>query len=143
HVAVGAIEPQFWAELLARLGLSPEELADPAAPERWAEGKARLAEIFRTRTRDEWCAALEGTDACLAPVLSLAEAPDHPHLAKRTTFVKVDGRRVPAPAPRFSRTPPAPPRPSVPAGRDTDAILAGAGFEPHDIARLRAGRVVE
>lgn len=108
-VAVGAIEPQFHDLLMEKLGLG----GDPAMVQTmeradWPEAKARLRAIFRTRTRDEWCTLLEDTDACFAPVLTLAEAPAHPHNAARGTFVEVDGKVQPAPAPRFSVTP-APP----------------------------------
>ncbi|MCU1375998.1 MAG: mcr, partial [Actinomycetia bacterium] len=112
HVSVAAIEPQFYAELLDRLGLGGDPLfevqRDPAA---WPAQKARLAEVFATRTRAEWCEVLEGTDACFAPVLTMSEAARHPHNVARATFVDVDGIRQPAPAPRFSRTVPALGRP--------------------------------
>jgi alpha-methylacyl-CoA racemase len=104
HVAVGAIEPQFYAEFVALLGLQPEAL-DRSAPESWPAIRAELARIFATRTRDEWAAVFDGTDACVSPVLSFGEAPHHPHIAERGTFIDVDGVMQPAPAPRFSRTP--------------------------------------
>ena len=108
-LSVGPIEPQFWALLLDRLGLSDDPaLADRNDAATWPEGKARLEALFRTRTRDEWCALLEDSDACVAPVLSLAEAPAHPHNVARGTFMTVDGLVQPAPAPRFLGTP-APP----------------------------------
>jgi alpha-methylacyl-CoA racemase len=122
HVAVGAIEPQFYAALLTGLGLD----SDPALPGQhdvsgWPELRARFAEVFATRTRDEWTAVFEPLDACVAPVLSPAEAPSFPHLRKRSSFVSVDGVTQPAPAPRFSRTPSAPPRP--PAAATVDDVL--------------------
>ncbi len=103
HIAVGAIEPQFYAELLGLLEVDPAE-APQWERERWTELKSRFAAIFRTRTRDEWAAVLEPADACATPVLSLAEAADHPHNVARATFA-TDGAQLPAPAPRFSRTP--------------------------------------
>jgi alpha-methylacyl-CoA racemase len=105
YLAVGAIEPQFYAQLRAIAGLDDPAFDHPHDSGRWRELKAKAAVIFRTRTRDEWAAAFEGSDACVAPILSLAEAPDHPHLQARCVFIERDGVRQPAPAPRFSRTP--------------------------------------
>jgi alpha-methylacyl-CoA racemase len=104
HMAVGALEPRFYAEFTALLGLGADapDRADPAA---WPELRARIAERFATRTRREWTEVFEGTDACVAPVLSLGEAAEHPHLAARATYPVADGIRQPAPAPRLSRTP--------------------------------------
>lgn len=108
-ISIGPLEPQFYALLLEKLGLAADEaLAYPTAPAEWPRLKARFEAIFRTRTREEWCALLEDTDACFTPVLSLSEAPYHPHNVARDTFVKVDGLLQPAPAPRFLGTP-APP----------------------------------
>lgn len=104
-LSVGAIEAKFYQELLDRIGLGAEDLPPQLAPAKWPELKARLAEVFLTRTRDEWCEVLEGTDACVAPVLSLEEAEHHPHHVARGVFETVDGVKQPAPAPRFSRTP--------------------------------------
>jgi len=139
-MAVGALEPQFYAELLARLEL------DPAAwpqhdRDRWSEQAAALAGIFGRRTRDEWAARFEGSDACVAPVLSLTEARGHPHLAARATFVEHDGLVQPAPAPRFSRTVPELGRPPVLPGQHTDEILAEAGFGAAERAALREAGV--
>jgi alpha-methylacyl-CoA racemase len=135
-VAVGTVEPKFYAELMARLGLE----ADPGAQydkSRWPAEKKRLAELFRTKTRDEWCALLEGTDACFAPVLTPVEAPDHPHNRARGTFIDLAGVPQPAPAPRFSRTPAASPAAATHPGADTEAVLARWGFEADEVARLR------
>lgn len=110
-VSIGAIEPQFYALLLDKLGLGDDPaFVYPVDPATWPGLKARMQAIFRTRTRDEWCAIMEDTDICFAPVLSLAEAPRHPHNLARGTFVEVDGMVQPAPAPRFLGTPAAPPR---------------------------------
>ena len=119
HLAVGALEPQFWAELLERVGLAPDDLPPQLDRDGWPVLRERLAATFRTRTRDEWCALLEGTDACVAPVLSLVEAPTHPHNRSRATFVEVAGVTQPAPAPA-SAAPPAP-TPTPPAAPDEDA----------------------
>jgi alpha-methylacyl-CoA racemase len=106
HVAVGAIEPQFYAVLREGCGLAADPLFDdPLDQAAWPRLKQRLAAVFRTRTRDEWCALFEGSDACVAPVLDWDEAPRHPHNRARGTFVTIDGVVQPAPAPRFDRTP--------------------------------------
>ena len=103
HIAVGALEPQFYAELLRILAIPADE-APQMDQTRWPELKERFAAVFRTRTRDEWAGLLEHAEACATPVLSIAEAPAHPHNVARGVFVEVDGITQPAPAPRFSRT---------------------------------------
>ncbi len=110
-VAVGALEPQFYALLRERCGLADPLFDAQLDRARWPAQKAALAAVFRRRTRDDWCALLEGSDACFAPVLDWDEAPAHPHNAARGTYVAVDGVVQPAPAPRFSRTPAVPPQP--------------------------------
>ncbi len=104
HIAIGAIEPQFYALLLKLLGITDAAFAAQMNPTAWPDLKVRLAELFATRTREAWCALLEGTDACFAPVLDWDEAPKHAHNVARGTFVTTDGVVQPAPAPRFSRT---------------------------------------
>src|SRR5215469_6439185 len=111
YVSVAAIEAKFYAELLRRLEIDPATMPAQMDRSRWPEAKQRLAERFRTRTRDEWGALLEGTDACFAPVLSMEEAPHHPHNQARDVFTELEGVSQPAPAPRFSRTPLAQPTP--------------------------------
>jgi alpha-methylacyl-CoA racemase len=141
HLAVGALEPRFWAELLERVGLGADDLPPQLDPAGWPVLRERLAAVFRTRARDEWCALLEGTDACVAPVLSLVEAPTHPHNRARATFVEVAGTPQPAPAPRFSRTPC--PTPTPPAtGEGPAAVLAAWGFSPGEVARLRSSGAI-
>jgi alpha-methylacyl-CoA racemase len=145
YVSIGSIEPQFYAELLRLTGL--EEAWDGDLPSQhdrsqWPALKERLAAIFRTRTRDEWCATMEGTDVCFAPVLSLDEAHEHPHMAARGTFTEVAGIRQPAPAPRFSRTPGAIERPPSSPGQHTDEVLADWGFDADEVTRLRAAGAV-
>jgi alpha-methylacyl-CoA racemase len=135
-VAVGTVEPKFYAELMARLGLDAE-LDAQYDKTRWPDEKKRMAEVFRTKTRDEWCALLEGTDACFAPVLTPLEAPDHPHNRARGTFLELAGVPQPAPAPRFSRTAAATPAAAMHPGADTEAVLAGWGFDADEVARLR------
>ena len=143
HLAVGALEPQFFAELLRRLGLDAGDLPDQLDRDGWPVLRERLAGLFRTRTRDQWCELLAGTDACVAPVLGLGEAPAHPHNRARGTFVDVGGVTQPAPAPRFSRTPPGPPSPPAPPGAHTDQALADWGVDPGELARLRAAGAIE
>jgi alpha-methylacyl-CoA racemase len=135
HIAVGALEPQFYAELLRLLGLEPDEFPQHEH-ERWPELKQRMAAVFRTRTREEWMTLLEPADACASAVLSLDEAASHPHNAARSTFVDVDGVVQPAPAPRFSRTPgEVRCGPSEP-GADTETALAAWGIGRRHIERL-------
>jgi alpha-methylacyl-CoA racemase len=135
--AVGAIEPKFYAELLKGMGLEGEDLPTQMDRDRWPAMKERFAAVFRTRTRDQWAAVFEGTDACAAPVLSPWEADQHPHNRARGTFVEVDGVVQPAPAPRFSRTPGEISRPPSPPGADTDEGLAAWGIGSAAIAALR------
>jgi len=142
HMAVGALEPKFYAELLGRLGLDAGDLPAPADRARWPQLRERLAAVFRTRTRAEWCELLEGSDACVAPVLRPSEAPAHRHNLERGTFVPVGGSPQPAPAPRFSRTPPTPPSPPPAPGQHTDEVLAAWGFDAAEIAGLRAAGAV-
>ncbi|MCW2948837.1 MAG: Alpha-methylacyl-CoA racemase [Actinoallomurus sp.] len=142
YMSVGAIEPQFYAALLHGLGLDGEELPGQLDRERWPEVKARFTEVFKQRTRDEWTAIFDGTDACVAPVLGLGEAPAHPHNAARAGFVDVGGLTQPAPAPRFSRTTAETPDPPVRAGEHTDAALAEIGLSAAEIAALRESGAV-
>ena len=128
HLSLGAIEPQFYAELLQRLGFDDVDAARQYQVHDWPELRARVVERFRTRTRDAWCALLEGTDACVAPVLSLAEAPGHPHHQARGNFVEVEGRVQPAPSPRFSRTPARRPQTPPEPGAHTQDILRELGL---------------
>ena len=141
-VSVGAIEPQFYAELLARLGIDAEGLPHQMDRSGWPALKERMADIFRSKTRDEWCALLEGTDVCFAPVLTMGEAPSHPHLVARGAVVEADGQVQPAPAPRFSRTAAEIQGPAVPPGHDTGAVLADFGLGADEIADLVARGVV-
>ena len=142
YVSIGSIEPQFYAELLRLTGLEGEDLPWQHDKTQWDALKERFAAVFKTKTRDEWCALMEGTDVCFAPVLSMGEAPAHPHIAHRKTFVELDGVVQPAPAPRFSRTAPEVQRPPAHAGQHTDEVLADWGFDADRIAKLRdAGAV--
>jgi alpha-methylacyl-CoA racemase len=137
HIAVGAIEPQFYAELLRLMELDPAE-----APQwdrgRWPELKQRFAEVFLSRTRDDWAKVLETADACATPVLGLDEGPHHPHNVARRTFVEADGILQPAPAPRFSRTPAAITDPCT-----SDETLSAWGLADAEIAALREAGAID
>ena len=141
--AIGAIEPQFYAELLEVLELAGEDLPAQQDRSQWPAMKERFAAIFKRRTRDEWTERFAGTDACGAPVLSPWEAHLHPHNAARRTFVEVAGVVQPGPAPRFSRTPSSVQRPPPVAGQDTDAALGDWGVDPSRVAELRESGAVE
>jgi len=138
HVAIGAIEGRFYAELLARLGLDAATLPGQFEFARWPELRAAFTAAFKTKTRDEWCREMEGTDVCFAPVLSLAEAPEHAHNKARGAFVAIDGVTQPAPAPRFSRTPGAIERGAPRRGEGGALALADWGFDEKEIAGFRA-----
>jgi alpha-methylacyl-CoA racemase len=142
YVSVGAIEPQFYAKLLEKTGLASEDLPAQLDRAQWPRVRERLKAVFLTKTRDAWCALLEGSDACFAPVLTMAEARGHPHNRARGTFVEVAGVGQPAPAPRFSRTPAEIQRPPSAPAADTDAVLADWGFSSAEIARLRDEKAV-
>jgi alpha-methylacyl-CoA racemase len=141
-VAVGAIEPQFYAELLDGLELDAGVVPDRDDASQWGDLRALLAARFRSRGRDEWAEHFAGRDACVAPVLSLAEAPVHEHNVARATFVEAGGFQQPAPAPRFERTPGAIGRPPCYAGQHTNEILRDLGYGVATIAALRAKRAV-
>lgn len=142
YLAVGPIEPLFYLELTAGLDLDLDELPAQLDASTWGEVKEVFAARFRTRTRDEWEEVFSESDACVTPVLSLTEAPQHPHNVARGVFVEIDGVMQPGPAPRFSRTTNAVPRPPVPPGTDTDQVLFELGLVESDIADLRAAGVV-
>ena len=141
YVSVGSIEPQFYAELVKRSGLDGD-LPHQMDREQWPAMKERLAAIFAKKTRDEWCELMEGSDVCFAPVLSLDEAPEHPHNAQRHTFIEVAGVLQPAPAPRFGRTPSEVQRPSAHAGQHSTEVLADWGYSGDEIAALREAKAI-
>jgi len=142
YVSIGSIEPQFYAELLRLTGLEGEELPHQMDRAQWPALKERVAAVFKQKTRDEWCALMEGTDVCFAPVLTMEEAPHHPHNQARGTFVEVGGVVQPAPSPRFSRTPGEISRPPSAPGADTDEALTDWGLAEDEIAKLRAAGAV-
>lgn len=135
-VAIGAIEPQFYALLLEKCGIGDPAFAAQWDESKWPELREKLAAAFRSKTRDEWCRLMEGTDACFAPVLNMDEAPLHPHNQARGTFMEIDDVVQPAPAPRFSRTVPEVKGPPAPAGLYTDALFADWGFRADEIRAL-------
>ena len=130
YVAVGALEPQFYAALLKGLGLTEQDLPGQLDPAGWPVLRRRFTEVFASRSRDEWVAVFEETDACVAPVLSFAEVSSHPHIAARGTVIDLDGVPQAAPAPRFSRTSPGRPTPPPQSGADTAAVLADWDVTP-------------
>jgi alpha-methylacyl-CoA racemase len=138
YVAVGALEPKFYAALLAGLGLDGAALPPQYDRAGWPVLRQRFAEVIGQRSRDEWTAVFAGTDACVAPVLGLGEAPSHPHAVARAAFIDVGGLIQPAPAPRFSRSAAGMPQPPPRPGADTDAVLAGLGCSAAEIGELRA-----
>jgi alpha-methylacyl-CoA racemase len=138
YVSIGAIEAKFYAELLSRLNLRAEDLPGQYERARWPEMREVFARAFRTKTRDEWCAIFEGSDACFAPVLSFSESRNHPHNAARASFVDVAGVPQPAPAPRFSRTPGAVRGAPPERGEGGRAALAEWGFSATEVERLRS-----
>jgi alpha-methylacyl-CoA racemase len=140
-VAVGAIEPKFYANLLGALGLSAEEFPQ-ADEERWPELTAMMERLFARHPRAHWEGVFERVEACVTPVLTLTEAPHHEQSLARSAFVDIGAGLEPAPAPRFSRSTPGDPRPAPPFGGDTDAVLAEAGFDADTIQALRAGGAV-
>ncbi len=136
YVALAPLEPKFFAELASRIGLDERFVKRQYDRRLWPEMREAIAAIMRGKSRDEWCALLEGSDACFAPVLSIAEAPQHAHATAREAFVSIDGVVQPAAAPRFGRSVPAPPRPAPALGQHTAQVLAEAGFSAEEIAAL-------
>jgi alpha-methylacyl-CoA racemase len=123
YVAVGAIESQFYAAMLAGLGLDPADLPEQNDRSRWPELRARFTEVFASRDRDHWAKVFADSDACVTPVLAFGEVETEPHITQRNTFYRARGGLQPLPAPRFSRTAPGEPRPPGQPGADTEAVL--------------------
>lgn len=142
-VSIGSIEPQFYAELLRLSGLGERD-DFPSQMDRgqWPAMKVTVEEVFKTKTRDEWCALMEHTDVCFAPVLTMEEATQHPHNVERGTFTEVGGVTQQSPAPRFSRTQPEIQGPASHPGQHTDQVLADFGFDSADIQKLREAGAV-
>ena len=142
YISLGSIEPQFYAEMVEKLGLDPEDFADQHDRSRWPELKEKVAAVVATRTRDEWDVVLEGTDVCYAPVLAVSEAAEHPHNVARGTFVDIGGIVQPGPAPRLSATPGEVRRPPPHEGQHTDELLAEVGLGDDEVAALRESGAV-
>jgi alpha-methylacyl-CoA racemase len=142
YISIGSIEPQFYAELLRITGLDGEDLPAQMDRSQWPGLKERVAALFKQKTRAEWCELMEGTDVCFAPVLTLEEAPRHPHNVARKTFVEVAGVTQPAPSPRFSRTPGEISRPPSAPAADTDEALTDWGLSEAEIGKLRSAGAI-
>ena len=142
YVSLGSIEPQFYALLKEKAGLDEATFGAQHAKDKWGSQKAKLTEIMKTKTRDEWCEIMEGSDVCFAPVLSIFEAPDHPHNVHRGGYLNIDGVTQPAPSPRFSRTKAEVRHGPRLAGQDSLTVLEGAGFSADEIAALQASKVI-
>ena len=142
YISLGSIEPQFYAELLELTGLDKEKLPPQMDRAGWRPMKQRLTALFKTKTRDEWCAIMEGSDVCFAPVLTIPEAYAHPHNVARGSFVEVAGVKQPGPSPRFSRTPGEIKRPPPHPGQHTQEALLSWGVSPEDVAKLREAKAI-
>jgi alpha-methylacyl-CoA racemase len=142
YVSLAPIEDKFYAELLRRLDIDPATMPPQTERAQWPAAKEKLAALFKTKTCAEWCALLEGTDACFAPVLTTDEAPSHPHHRARGTYVEIDGVWQGAPAPRFSRTVPETPIPPQPADPETAAAALKGWLDPAEIAALKAAGTI-
>jgi alpha-methylacyl-CoA racemase len=143
YVSIGSIEPQFYAELLEKTGLAGEDLPSQMDREGWEPTKKKFQAIFKSKTRAEWCEIMEGSDICFAPVLSMKEAQEHPHIKARNTFVEVAGSPQPAPTPRFSRAVAEISGPPPHAGQHTDEALSDWGFSAEAIAKLHSANAIK
>jgi alpha-methylacyl-CoA racemase len=142
YISIGSIEPQFYAELIEKTGLAGEELPHQMDQSGWPSFKERFEALFKQKTRDEWCAIMEGSDVCFAPVLTMAEAPTHPHIAHRKTYVERGGLVQPAPAPRFGRSVPELGLPASHPGQHSQEVLESYGFDAAEIARLMDAKAI-
>lgn len=142
YISLGSIEPQFYAELLEKLRLNDDDLPHQMDKSGWPLLKARFETLFKTQTRDQWCDLMEGTDICFAPVLSMDEVADHPHIKARNTYVDFEGLVQPAPSPRFSRTEASLDLPPAHPGQHSDEVLSSFGFSAEDIAKLRDSKAI-
>ncbi|MEM6485209.1 MAG: CaiB/BaiF CoA-transferase family protein [Pseudomonadota bacterium] len=143
YVALGSIEPQFYALLAEKAELAPEQFGEQNNAGNWSTQKQELAKVMRQKTRDEWCAIMEGTDVCFAPVLRFTEAPDHPAAKERNSYVNISGITQPAPAPRFSRTTSEVAHPAPANGADTLAVLAAMGLSESELAVLQEDGAIQ
>ncbi|MFN3857813.1 MAG: CaiB/BaiF CoA transferase family protein [Caulobacter sp.] len=141
-ISIGSIEPQFYALLLEKTGITDPAFQAQMDRSAWPDLKAKLADVIRTKTQAEWCALMDATDVCFAPILTLDEAPSHPHNAARETFVTIEGVVQPAPAPRFSATPGKVQGPPPKIGAHNEAALSDWGFSSAEIESLKAGGAI-
>jgi alpha-methylacyl-CoA racemase len=137
YISVGSLEPEFYRLLVQLTGVDAEEFSSHAEPVHWPALREKLAAVIRQKTRNEWCQIMEGTDVCFAPVLSMEEAPHHPHNRERGSFVEIAGVSQPAPTPRFSRSISPLPEPARPCGSDADTVLGLGGYGAQEIEELR------
>ena len=142
HISLGSLEPQFYALLLEKCGIEDESFGEQLDQEAWPLKRQKMEAIFKTKTRNQWCEILEGTDVCFAPVLDLKEAPDHPHNKERKTFINFEGITQPAPAPRFSRTQGTIQSSANLTGENSEEILEKWGFTSDQISNLRENCVI-
>ena len=143
HVSIGSIEPQFYALLKEKTGLADDDLYPQGDRDRWPDNRAKLAEVFKTKTRQEWVDLMEDSDVCFGSVLTMSEAMEHPHNVARETFVEVDGYKQPAPAPRFSATPTSVLSGATSAGEHTRQALKDWGFDAKQVEDLEAAGAVK
>jgi alpha-methylacyl-CoA racemase len=136
YVSIGSLEPQFFKLLLDKAELDSNDFSSQSDKSRWPELKSKLANVFKTKTRDAWCEIMEGSDVCFAPILSMNEAPEHPHNIFRESYLRTDGVIQAAPAPKFSRTVPSIPESPSPAGGDTAEVLSGLGYSKDQLMQL-------
>ena len=141
-VAIGAIEPQFYERLLKLAEIDDPDFQNQLDFSQWPQLKDKLSIVFKTKTREAWCVIMEGSDVCFAPVLSMSEAPEHPHNKQRKTFIENDGVLQPAPAPRFSRTEPEIKSPPPTPGQNTESVLADFGFSSREIESLKSSEAI-
>ena len=142
YISLGSLEPQFYALLLEKCGITDETFKEQSDQEAWPIKREKMEALFKTKTQQEWCGILEGTDVCFAPVLNLKEAPDHPHNKTRQTFVKVQGVTQPAPAPRFSRTQGKIQSPAALTGENTEEVLSDWGCSDSEISNLKMNNMI-
>ncbi len=141
-IAIGSIEPQFYELLLKLAEIDDPDFQNQLDFAQWPQLKEKLSIVFKTKTREAWCEIMEGSDVCFAPVLSMSEAPEHPHNKQRKTFIKNEGVLQPAPAPRFSRTEPEIKGPPPTPGQDTENVLADFGFSGREIESLKLSEAI-
>ena len=142
YISIGSLEPQFYALLLEKAEITDPEFQDQLDEAAWPAKREKLIQLFKTKTRQQWCDLMEGTDVCFAPVLDLKEAPNHPHNIERKTFVELDGVIQPAPAPRFSRTQGEIQGPAAMAGEHTREVLSAWNFTDQEIGELQAAGAI-